>query len=97
MLAYEPHRIDLHQQCRRAERFAGLRIEDVGLAERQIKRMHARGILVEQVPQIGGGDVRGGKGEEHRALREAVRLREVHSLANSRRLANLSDVPADMF
>ena len=55
--ANQSDRIDVEKNCYRAPLDGSFRVEEVGLAERQLERMYVLGILVQQVAQIRGRSV----------------------------------------
>ena len=57
--------IDFQEQARRAALLGNLRVEDMGRAGGEVERLQAAGVLVQQIPQVGSGPVRGGQGEQH--------------------------------
>jgi hypothetical protein len=59
LFAHEPDRIDVEEQSSRASFRRCFRIEDVHPAERRPERLQARGVLVQQVAEIGGRLMRG--------------------------------------
>ena len=65
--------IHLEQQRGRAPLGARLRVEDMGLTERELEGLEPGGVLVQQVAQIRRGDVGRREGQQQRASRsEAV-------------------------
>jgi len=64
-LAHQPDRIDVEEQGDRAALGGRLGVEDMRLPERRLERLQARGVLVQQVAEIGRRLMCGGDGELH--------------------------------
>jgi len=67
--AHQADRVDVEQQHRSTPLGSGLDVKDVRLAVRNVKRLAARGVLVQQVPQIGGRLMGGADAQKHRLSR----------------------------
>jgi len=63
--AHQSDWIDVEEQGGRAALGVRLGVEDVRLPERRLERLQARGVLVQQVAEIGRRTMRGGDGELH--------------------------------
>jgi hypothetical protein len=63
--AHEADRVDVDQQRRGATVLGGVRIEHVRPSERQRQLLHAVGMLVQQMAEIGRRPVRGGERQQH--------------------------------
>lgn len=75
-IPHQPDRVHLHQQRYRTARRFSLGIKGMGRAERQFKRLRARRILADQMPQVRRRPMRGGEGEEHGRRLAGVRTNE---------------------
>src|SRR6185437_6503856 len=57
---YERHRIDLDQQCRRAEVNRSVGIKHIGLSKRKLLRLETCRVLVQQIAEVCCRLMRGG-------------------------------------
>ena len=71
-IAHQADRIDIEEQRGRAALGCRFGIIDMGLPERERKRLHLRRVLMEKKTQVGGGNVGGRKCQKHSQESEQI-------------------------